>query len=103
MNSQNSYTLYLSERAKRDYKKIQRYTRDTYGREQVLKYASMLKLCFEKITDNPMLGHWRADIPKTHKAYSAGEHIIVYRVEGQTVYVVAILHSSMDFLRQLEE
>ena len=50
-----------------------------------------------------MLGHWRADIPKTHKAYSAGEHIIVYRVEGQTVYVVAILHSSMDFLRQLEE
>ncbi|MEH2060007.1 MAG: type II toxin-antitoxin system RelE/ParE family toxin [Nostoc sp.] len=103
MNSQNSYILYLSERAKRDYKKIQRYTRDTYGREQVLKYASLLKVCLEKITDNPMLGHWRADIPKTYKAYSAGEHIIIYRVEGQTVYVIAILHGSMDFLHQLEE
>lgn len=50
-----------------------------------------------------MLGHWRADIPKTYKAYSAGEHIIIYRVEGQTVYVIAILHGSMDFLHQLEE
>ncbi len=103
MNNQNSYTLHISERAQRDYKKIQRYTRNLYGKEQVLKYASMLKECFEKITNNPMLGHRRPDIPQTYKVYSAGEHIIVYRVEGQTVYVVAILHSSMDFLRQLEE
>ena len=50
-----------------------------------------------------MLGHWRPDIPQTHKAYNAGEHIIVYRVEDQTVYVVAILHSRMDFSRHLEE
>ncbi|MBW4476121.1 MAG: type II toxin-antitoxin system RelE/ParE family toxin [Tolypothrix brevis GSE-NOS-MK-07-07A] len=103
MNKQNSYTLYLSERAKSDYKKIQRYTKNFYGKEQVLKYASMLKECLEKIRDNPMLGHCRSDIPETHKAYNAGEHIIVYRLENQTVYVVAILHGSMDFLSQLGE
>jgi toxin ParE1/3/4 len=103
MDEQNSYILYLSERAKNDYKKIQRYTKKSYGKEQVLKYASMLKECLEKITGNPMLGHFRPDIPQTYKAYSAGEHIIVYRLENQTVYVVAILHGSMDFLSQLEQ
>lgn len=103
MNKQNSYTLYLSERAKSDYKKIQRYTKNSYGKEQVLKYASMLKECLEKIKNNPMLGHFRPDIPQTYKAFGAGEHIIVYRLEDQTVYVVAILHGSMDFLSQLEE
>ncbi len=103
MNKENCYTLHISARAQRDYKKIQRYTRDSYGKEQVLKYAALLKGCFEKITDNPMLGHWRPDIPRTHKAYNAGEHIIVYRVEDQTVYVVAILHSRMDLSRHLEE
>ncbi|MBO3463052.1 type II toxin-antitoxin system RelE/ParE family toxin [Aetokthonos hydrillicola Thurmond2011] len=102
-NKENGYTLYLSERAQRDYKKIQRYTRDVHGKEQVLKYAALLKGCLETITDNPMLGHWRSDIPQTHKAYNAGEHIIVYRVVAQTVYVVAILHSRMDFSRHLEE
>jgi len=80
VNKENCYTLHISARAQHDYKKIQRYTRDSYGKEQVLKYAALLKGCFEKITDNPMLG-WRPDIPQTHKAYNAGEHIIVYHAE----------------------
>ncbi|MUG91181.1 hypothetical protein F7734_01175 [Scytonema sp. UIC 10036] len=101
--SKENYILYLSGRAKKDYKKIQRYTKNSYGKEQVLKYSAMLKECLEKIRDNPMLGHFRSDIPQTHKAYNAGEHVIVYRLENQTVYVVTILHGSMDFLSQFEE
>jgi plasmid stabilization system protein ParE len=62
MNKENSYTLYISEQAKSDYKKIQRYTRDFYGKEQVLKYSALIKGCFAKITENPMLGHQRPDL-----------------------------------------
>ncbi|BAZ11494.1 toxin ParE1 [Calothrix sp. NIES-4071] len=103
MNKENSYTLYISERAKSDYKKIQRYTRDFYGKEQVLKYSALIKGCFAKITENPMLGHQRPDIPQTYKAYNVGKHIIVYRIEEQMVYVVAILHGSMNFSHQFDE
>ncbi|NJR15043.1 MAG: type II toxin-antitoxin system RelE/ParE family toxin [Calothrix sp. CSU_2_0] len=103
MNKGNFYTLYISERAKNDYQKIQRYTRDFYGKEQVLKYSALIKHCFAKITENPMLGHTRPDIPQRYKAYNAGKHIIVYRIEEQMVYVVAILHGSMDFSDQFDE
>ncbi|MBW4646832.1 MAG: type II toxin-antitoxin system RelE/ParE family toxin [Goleter apudmare HA4340-LM2] len=103
MNKENSYTLYISKRAKSDYKKIQRYTRDFYGKEQVLKYSALIKDCFAKITENPMLGHTRPDIPQMYKAHNAGKHIIVYRIEEQIVYVVTILHGSMDFSHQFDE
>jgi toxin ParE1/3/4 len=102
MNKENSYTLYISERAKSDYKNIQRYTRDFYGKEQVLKYSALIKDCFAKITENPMLGHQRADIPQMYKAYNVGKHVIVYRVEEQMVYVVTILHGSMDFSHKFD-
>lgn len=101
MNKQSSYTIQLSHRAQQDFKNIQRYTLDKHGKTQVLKYSTLIKACFETLATNPLLGHWRPDIPQTYKAYHAGQHIIVYRVQEHIIYVVAILHSSMDFIHQL--
>ena len=92
-----NYVISISNRAKKDYYSIQKYTLKNYGREQLLKYSKSIKEAFTKITENPHIGHYRPDIPKNYKSYQIGKHIIVYRIEEQTIYVVTILHSNMNF------
>ncbi|MGR3177252.1 MAG: type II toxin-antitoxin system RelE/ParE family toxin [Candidatus Anammoxibacter sp.] len=46
----------------------------------------------------PFLGHSRPDIPTEYRAYQAGQHIIIFRIKDTTIYVVRVLHGSMDFI-----
>jgi len=92
------YVIELSARAQKDFQAIQCYTLKHYGERHVLKYAALIKTAFENITENPLLyGHSRFDIPERYKSYRVGAHDIVYRIEIDTILVVAILHGHMDF------
>ena len=99
----DKFTVQLSARATKDFKSIQRYTLKTYGEKQVWKYTSLLKEGIEKLQENPALyGHTRPDIPQTHRACKIGERSLIYRVDGQTIYIIAMLHKSTDFAFQLK-
>lgn len=99
----DKYKIQISARAEKDFKSIQRYTLKTYGDKQVWIYTGMLKEGLRKLADNPKLyGHSRPDIPQIYRAYKIGEHSLIYRIDSDTVYLVAILHGSMDFSSQLK-
>ena len=95
------YSLYLTERAKRDIKDIQRYTLQAHGSAQVRDYAETIKTCLGKLGTHPQLGHERVDIPKGYRAWPVGKHVAVYRVEDRAIYVLAILHGRMNFTDQI--
>ncbi len=95
--------IYLSHKAKADFKNIQKYTFEQYGREQVLKYSSLIKAHLEKLSLNPNIGHKRLDIPEEYKTWRVGQHILVYRFDKNAVYVVAILHGNMSMPEQMED
>lgn len=99
----DKYKIQISARAEKDFKAIQRYTIKAYGDNQAWVYAGMLREGLRKLTDKPKLyGHSRPDIPQIYRAYKVGEHSLIYRIEGDIVYLVAILHGSMDFTSQLK-
>ena len=99
----DKYTVQISARAEKDFKSIQRYTLKTYGEKQVWKYTGLLKEGIGKLQENPNLyGHTRPDIPQNYRACKIGGHSLIYRIEGQTVYLIAILHKGMDFFSQLK-
>jgi plasmid stabilization system protein ParE len=100
--AKTKYAVQLSERAQKDFKAIQRYTLKRYSEKQVLKYSKMIKSGIEKINENPVLyGHSRHDIPERYSSHQVGEHSIIYRVDENKIFIVAILHGSMDFRNQL--
>jgi len=100
--AKRKYAVALSERAQKDFKAIQRSTLKPYGEKQVLKDATMMKSGFEHIADNPALyGHSRPDIPERYRSHQVGEHSIIYRVDENQIFIVAILHGKMDFRNQL--
>lgn len=74
-----------------------------HGEKQVLRYSIMMKTGLEAIAKNPTLhGHFRPDIPERYRSYQVGKHRIIYRVDNHTIFIVAILHGSMDFMSQFE-
>ena len=68
-----------------------------------LKYSKMIKSGIENINENPALyGHSRPDIPERYRSHQVGEHSIIFRVDENKIFIVAILHGSMDFRNQLQ-
>ncbi|WP_454063018.1 type II toxin-antitoxin system RelE/ParE family toxin [Candidatus Nitrospira salsa] len=81
---------------------MQRYTFKRYGEKQALKYSKLIKSGLEKIPQNPVLyGHFRYDIPEQYKSHQVGKHSITYRIDENKIFIVTILHRSMDFENQL--
>jgi plasmid stabilization system protein ParE len=99
-----NYKIYFSARATKDFKSIQRYTLKKFGENQVWKYTGMLQEGLRRLEENPKLhGHHRPDIPKKYLSSNVGGHSLIYRVNEKDVYLVAILHSQMDFVHQLSK
>jgi plasmid stabilization system protein ParE len=51
------------------------------------------------LAESPNLGHKRDDLPEGFKAYPAEQHVIVYQLKEETLYIARILHGSMAFKR----
>jgi len=101
--AKKKYAVELSERAQKDFKTIQRYTLKRYDKKQVLKYSTMIKSGIGNIAGNPTLhGHSRPDIPERYKSHQVGEHRIIYRVDENSVFIIAILPGRMDFKNHLQ-
>lgn len=85
----------LAPRARQDFVEILRFTGETWGQNQLLIYRDKIKDALTAIAQNPAVGQTRDDLPSTHSAYLVGSHIIVYRVIGDSIGVVRILHQRM--------
>ena len=95
------YSLIVAPEAQTDIVGILQYTLESWGQSQADKYQRIIDEEFSAIRTNPGIGHSRLDVPQRYKARQAGQHVIIFRVEAETIYVVRILHGSMDFTGRL--
>jgi toxin ParE1/3/4 len=95
--SDHKYVLKLSLEAYDDLVDIQNYTYQEYGENQWLKYGDDLEQGMNHILNHPFSGHTREDIPKDYLVWPVREHLLIYRIELEVVYLVRILHERMDF------
>ncbi len=97
MKSDHDYELRISQEAYDDLVGIQNYTYAEYGENQWRNYENLLEKALLQIQNYPYSGHTREDIPESYHAWNVGEHVVIYRVSGHIVYLVRVLHGSMDF------
>ena len=101
MKLNSEFSIELSEEAVSDLVDIQNYTFTNYGENQLQKYETILDKALYGILFFPNSGHSRPDIPVNYQVVQAGEHMIVYRVEETKIYVIRVLHASMNFDNKL--
>lgn len=93
--------LKLSPRARQDLIDILRYTGETWGQSQLLVYRDKMNDALTAIAQNPKLGHDRLDLPSSHLAFLVGSHIIIYRIIGDSIGIVRVLHQRMSVVKNI--
>lgn len=80
---------------------IARYSFDTFGLKVAREYRHSLIAAFERLAQNPELGH-----PFRHKARYTRRlmhesHVIYYRPRGHLILIQRILHQTQDPMQRL--
>ena len=88
-------TIRLSRLAQRDLDEIRRYTVDTWGRAQWLKYYHGLARALEAIASNPDGGRDRSLFAAGLRSANCGRHVIFFvrvATAGNAPVVLRIVH-----------
>jgi toxin ParE1/3/4 len=96
-------TLDFTPAALSDLQSIRTYTLQTWGARQEQLYLDSLWAKFETIVAEPAKCRTRNDLFPGCQIAAQGRHVILFRIHGNTLQIVRILHSSMDFRRHIPD
>lgn len=96
-------TLDLTDAALSDLRSIRAYTLEKWGEAQEEKYLNDMWDRFEEILKAPARWRNRNDLFPGCQLAPQGKHVILFRCEGDTLQIVRVLHSAMDFQRHIPD
>lgn len=86
----------LTERALDDLDKITEYTLERWGEDQVITYLSAIYERLDWLVRHPHKGRNRPEVHADVLCYREGSHLIFYRIVGDHIEILAILHQAVD-------
>ena len=89
----------LSRRAASDLEAIADYTIEQFGIAQARRYRDSLRLCFERLADNPRIGRRAEQLSPELRRFEHRSHVIFYTRSDDEIFVVRILHARMHVRR----
>ena len=91
----------ISPRAQADIEDIWDYTAERWRDDQAARYIRALQAAIETIAADPQRGRSCEQIRAGYRKYSAGSHVIFFRMSAGGIDAVRVLHQRMDFERHL--
>jgi toxin ParE1/3/4 len=92
----------LSNAADADLDGIYTYSFETFGEVQADAYFLGLRDCLQQLAETPHLGRLAKLVrPDLYRHEDEG-HIVFYLIESDCIFIVRILHRSMDVRRVIE-
>ena len=93
----------LTDRAKSDILKLLSYTAEMWGERQAYEYKNLINKALAAIEQILNIGYAKADLNGEIMCFSAGRHLLFYKVRGQAVHILRVLHDSMDYARHVND
>jgi len=91
----------LAPKARKDLAGIWTYSADRWSEEHADRYLALLNREIVAVALKPQLGRTCNDIRAGYFKRAAGSHAIFYRVTGDGIEVVRVLHQRMDPARHV--
>ncbi len=91
----------LSSRAAADLAGIYEYTILNFGLEQARLYLSGLHGQFEALVEHQLQGRKAEELAPGLRRFEYQSHIVFYMPEGKDIWIVRVLHQSMDVKKHL--
>ena len=92
----------LSSAARRDLARIDEFSAAQFGEEVADEYMRGLDAAFELLKRHPKAGQARREYGKNARCKVQRSHRILYRLEGDTVFVQRVLHHSQHVPKRFE-
>ncbi len=87
--------------AQDDIDHIAAYTFATWGEARMARYIDGLNERFCQLVVSPEIGRPHQDIGRQYRSVVQGSHVIFYRVTGEELVIVRVLHGRMSAERHL--
>jgi len=87
--------------AENDLLEIWLYTADEWSFSQADIYLDQLNSGVTHLISNPKLGRNREDLRKGYRSLLVNHHIVFYKIVGEEIQVIRILHESVDIPQHL--
>ena len=87
----------LSPRAQADIDEIWEYSADRWDIDQANRYISEIRRAIEVVASDPRRGRPCDEIRRGYRRFSAGSHVLFFRIVADQIDVARVLHQSMDF------
>lgn len=88
--------LVVAHLARRELQAIARYSGKEWGAARKAQYMAAIREKFSLLLQRPSIGALRNDIAPGYRCHPVGRHLIFYRVEGDSVAILRVLHHRMD-------
>ncbi len=95
------YRIELTAAAQKGLEGINNYTLTNYGEAQARKYLGAIFARMKQLEELPLIGRARDDIRAGYRSTRQGNHIILYYLDGETIYIAQIVHEKADIKRHL--
>lgn len=94
----------LSSPASHDLAEILTYVLENSGERRARHVAARLQEAFQKLADNPGLGHRRVDLtPSPVRFYTVWSYFIIYKPDTSPLQVARVIHAARDIETLLRE
>ena len=93
--------IHLSQAAKSDLVDIWAETYQQWGEAQADRYLDDIDRALQGLLDNPQMGVNCSDLLRGARKLITGRHLVFYEVDPDRLFVIRVLHQSMDVPRHL--
>ncbi len=95
--------LFLTERALQDIREIETYSIERWGADTAERYVTQIEAALDRVTERPDLLREEPEFCDVLRFYRVEKHVLVADVQDRAIYVLTLLHTSMDIPRRLAE
>lgn len=92
----------LTPKAEEDLAEIWRYTARVWSPDQADSYLRGLEQKFAALCRNPELARERPEIVPPVRLSPHRAHLVIYRIEGDAVVILRVVHNRRNWIRLLD-
>ncbi len=101
MNQSSPIRILLTERALLDLRSIESYSIERWGQQTAEKYMARIEAALNRIAERPELLREEPQFAESLKFHRVQKHVLVCDVQSDAIYVLTVLHTSMDVGKRL--
>lgn len=96
-------SIRITDRALQDIAAIEEYSIENWGKRVADRYVDDIESALQRLAEHPELLREEPDFHGSLRFYRVNKHFLVCDVQVGAIYVLTVLHASMDIPNRLSE